>query len=113
MRVMYPGHLYALDHLDGSKVTRLQFIQRQPHHKGKEGVTNQEVLRALIDRVEFLDRELPHMVNEQILHHLRMALVLHEARALVRHVEKGELKPEQVCLNQADGHFKFRIRCSF
>ncbi len=36
--------------------------------------------------------------------HLRMALALHEARALLRHVEKGEIKPELVAVG-SDGHF--------
>ena len=86
MEVAYPGHRYLLHHTDSKEdsghSTVLQFVMRPPHHHPCEGVTNQEVLRALIDRVKVLDAELPWEGNSKILHHLRMALVLHEARAL-------------------------------
>lgn len=104
MRVIYPGHRYELDHLDGSGKTILQFISRAPLHAPVEGPTNQEVIRALIDRVKVLDAEVPWSGNEIILHHLRMALTLHECRALLRHVEKGHILPERLALG-VDGHF--------
>ena len=106
MKPLIHGHLYELDHLDGSGKTHLQFVSREPLHDPREGVINQEVLRALIDRVECLNEEVPWAGNADILHHLRMALVLHEARALVRHVQKGELRPETL-VTGADGHFVF------
>lgn len=105
MRILHPGHEYLLDHLDGDGKTRLQFVQRLPFHAKKEGVLTQEVLRALIDRVQVLDKETPWEGNEEILYHLRMALALHEARALTRKVFKKELNPEHVTLGP-DGHFK-------
>jgi hypothetical protein len=107
MKVVEPGHAYDLDHLDGSGTTRIQFVSRPPLHASVEGVTNQEVIRALIDRVKVLDAEVPWSGNAQILHHLRMALALHEARAMLRHVEKGQLEPEFVELD-AHGHFALR-----
>lgn len=108
MKVLYHGHRYVLENVDGHGTQILQFVQRTPHHEPKEGVLNQEVLRALIERVQHLDGELPHPANAQILHHLRMALVLHEARAMVRDVEKGDLKPELVELDSG-GHFNLSI----
>lgn len=111
MRALYPGHTYELDHLDGDGKSILQFVSRPPLHPAKEGVLNQEVLRAIIDRVQVLDAEVPWPLNAQILWHLRMALVLHEARALIRHVEKGGLKPEHVKLAK-DGHFVLSEDCS-
>ncbi|MCP1550654.1 MULTISPECIES: hypothetical protein [Methylorubrum] len=104
MKVLTPGHRYELDHLDGSGKTILQFVSRKPLHEPQEGVINQEVLRAIIDRVQVLDGEVPWEGNRQILMHLRMALALHEARAMLRHVEKGEIKPELLPVG-ADGHF--------
>lgn len=104
MKVIYPGHLYELDHLDGDRKTPLQFVSRPPLHPAKEGVTNQEVLRVLIDRVKVLDAEKPWAGNSEILFHLRMALGLHEARALTRHIEKGKLQPESVPVGEG-GHF--------
>lgn len=109
MRVLYSGHSYELDHLDGREKSRLQFVQRKPFHEPLEGTTNQEVMRALIDRVMVLHEETPWSGNSEILYHLRMALVLHEARALVRHVEKGSLNPERVALDH-HGHFELSVR---
>jgi hypothetical protein len=104
VRVLEPGHAYELDHLDGDGKTVLRFVSRAPLHEPREGVLNQEVIRALIDRVEFLDREVPWDGNARILSCLRTALALHEARAILRKVEKGELRPEEVRLG-TDGHF--------
>src|SRR4051794_17180616 len=103
MKVLIAGHLYELSHLDGDGAQRLQFVDRN-HGQDAEGTFNQEVLRVLIDRVKFLDAEVAWEGNEQILHHLRMALVLHEARALYRKVEKGKLLPESLPVG-SDGHF--------
>lgn len=104
MKVYYPGHRYRLEHLDGNGGTLLNFVQRKPHHDPREGVTNQEVLRVLIDRVLVLDSELPWEGNKKILKHLRLALVLHESRAIERKVEKDEMCPEKIRLD-VDGHF--------
>lgn len=109
MRVIYPGHCYSLDHLDGEGTSVLQFVQRQPLHEAKEGVTNQEVLRAVIDRVKYLDKEVPWFGNAAILSHLRLAIALHESRALLRHVEKHDLAIEDVALGP-DGHFALSKR---
>ena len=103
MKVTVPGHMYLLEHLDGTKTQQIHFVDRG-HGRDQEGTTNQEVLRVLIDRVKFLDEELPWQGNEQILFHLRSALVLHESRHLERLVIKGKLKPEEIQTG-LDGHF--------
>lgn len=103
MRPIYPGHLYILNHLDGPGKTTIQFVQRAPLHEPKEGITNQEVLRAVIDRVKQLDREVPWSGNAEIIFHLRMAIALHENRALLRHVEKHNFAIEHSELGP-DGH---------
>jgi len=104
MRVIKPGHLYALDQLDSDVAQQLQFVQRLPFHAPKPGVTNQEVLRALIDRVKVLNTEVPWQGNEQIIYHLRMALALHENRAVLRHIEKQQLPVEHYPTGP-DGHW--------
>lgn len=109
MKVIKPGHTYELDHLDGNGKQTLQFVQREPHHEPKEGTNNQEVLRALIDRVILLDSEKPWEGNKKLLNHLRSALLLHEIRAMERKLEKGELKPEDVLVGD-DGHFHLYTR---
>lgn len=107
MKILTPGHRYELSHLDGDETSHLQFVQRAKHNTklpNKEGTTNQEVIRVLIDRVRFLDGQMPWDGNQEIINHLRMALALHEARAMMRKVEKGELAPEHV-ITKEDGHF--------
>lgn len=103
MKVIIPGHLYELDHLDGARKQQLRFVDRG-HGADYQGTYNQEVLRVLIDRVQFLHVEKPWLLNAEILHHLRMALMLHEARAMIRKVEKDQLLPEQLPVGP-DGHF--------
>lgn len=103
MKFIYPGHRYFLSHLDGDGHSELQFVQRAPLHPPREGVTNQEVLRALIHRVQVLDAEVPWAGNAEIIRHLRMAIALHEARAILRHVEKNDFEIEKAKLG-ADGH---------
>lgn len=104
MKILYPGHRYELPHLDGEGKTILQFVQRPPFHKPRQGILNQDLFRALIDRVELLDSEVPWELNDEILFHLRMALGLHEARAMLRKIEKRQLLPEKVT-TAPDGHF--------
>ncbi|HEY1249092.1 MAG TPA: hypothetical protein VGE97_08905 [Nitrososphaera sp.] len=102
MKVLEPGHVYELDRLDGEGVERLVFVSRED--KPHSGTMTQEVLRALIDRTQHCDRCLRWEGNDKIIYHLRMALALHESRAIERKVEKGGLEPEKICLGD-DGHF--------
>ncbi|MGE5319652.1 MAG: hypothetical protein ACM3KD_05690 [Hyphomicrobiaceae bacterium] len=104
-----PGHIYELDHLDGDGTQRLVFVNREADCE-HEGTQNQEVLRALIDRMHHLDNTLHWAGNATIIHHLRMALALHEARVLERKTECGKLKPEHVSI-AADGHFALFEDC--
>jgi len=107
MKVIEPGHIYQLQHLDGSGAGILVFVNREPGTE-HEGVQTQEILRALIDRTQHCDACLRWDGNDKIIHHLRMALALHESRAIERKTEKGELKPEAVTLG-SDGHFQHRL----
>lgn len=120
MKIIEPGHIYELNWLDGEpkRLTdgmlhaeyipenRLVFVNREntPH----AGTQTQEVLRALIDRTQHCDRCLRWEGNDQIIAHLRMALVLHEARALERKTQKGYILPEQIVAGD-DGHFKLLL----
>lgn len=108
MKVSDRGHKYELDQQTpfGDRSQTVQTIQFLNTEKGREceGVTTQEVIRALIDRTWYCNDCLPWSGNEHIVNHLRMALMLHEARAMIRGVEKGELKPEEMAVAE-DGHF--------
>lgn len=107
MEVVEAGHVFRLKNLDDGRgedtFEVLTFVNREdePH----AGTTNQEVLRALISRIIYLNDQMPHILNGTILYYLRMALVLHEMRALERKVETGKLEPELVAVNDDDGHF--------
>lgn len=106
MKIVEPGHIYELwDRLDKGG-NQLVFFNNQDG-LGHSGTTTQEVLRCLIDRVEHCNARLAHQNNDRILQHLRMALVLHESRALERKVEKGELLPETLPTGK-DGHFMYK-----
>lgn len=102
MKVLVAGHRYELTHLDDDNVETIQFVDRN-HGHDTPGTNNQEVIRCLIDRVKFLDLEKPWAGNQQIIEHLRMALILHEQRHLERLVEKGT-KVEYI-LTKDNGHF--------
>jgi hypothetical protein len=118
MKIIEPGHVYRLTWLDGEpegvyqppsspqvyQANDLVFVNREdaPH----PGTQTQEVIRALIDRTQHCDECLRWPGNDKIVFYLRMALVLHEARALERKVEKGLLlEPENIALG-SDGHFR-------
>jgi hypothetical protein len=122
MKIIEPGHIYELNWLDGKpkeyhatqdmpdhdlieyfSSNRLIFVNRE---KGTEhpGTQTQEVLRALIDRTQHCDNCLRWEGNDQIIYHLRMALALHEARAILRKTEKGYIHPEEILIGP-DGHF--------
>lgn len=97
MKVIDPGHTYELNWLDGTALSQpilkdnvLMFVKRvgekypgnvQPH----PGTTMQEVLRALIDRVKYVDGQVPSDYNGDVVHHLRQALINLEYRAAERH----------------------------
>jgi hypothetical protein len=81
----------------------LVFVNREGEDQ-HPGTTTQEVICALIDRTQHCDSCLRWEGNDQIIKHLRMALVLHESRAIMRKVEKGEIIPEHIPIGP-DGHF--------
>ena len=92
MIVSDPGHIYRLQNNKGTghASTLVFFKDPEINGSGHAGTTNQEVLRALIDRVKFLDDQVPSDINKEIIKHLRYAIALHEMRHLYRMVEKGD-----------------------
>lgn len=102
MRVIDPGHVFALAFLDGSITSpempkhgvllssTLTFVKREgagyPGNAGHHPGTNlQEVLRALISRVKYLEGQESHPNNTIIIFALRHAIWLLEQRAAERH----------------------------
>lgn len=90
-----PGHSYFVDVYDGLINEKDQlpivFMKRIGEgYPGNEGAphpgTNcQELIRVLIDRVEYLQKQIPCANNKAILHNLRASLWLFEDRAAERH----------------------------
>jgi hypothetical protein len=103
--VLDPGHAYLLDNLQADSKTELRFMKDPALHGGigYDGPSCQEVLRAIIDRVQTLDRERPWAGNADIVFHGRMMIAGFEARALLRRVEKDKLEIERLPLAD-DGH---------
>ncbi len=93
MKILEPGHVYELDRFDKNYETDsgiLTFVKRQgrgyPGNVGHHSGTNlQEVLRAMIDRVQYLNKQIPDDRNDSVITDLRHALWLLEARAAERH----------------------------
>lgn len=90
MRVVDPGHEYSLDSYDGGESVRLVFVKREgegyPFNAGHHPGTNcQEVIRVLIDRVKYLQKQIPCEENELIINNLRSCLWAFEGRAAKRH----------------------------
>ena len=90
MKVLDAGHRYALRHLDGDGEEMLQFVKREgegyPGNVGHcEGTTMQEVLRALIDRAEYVDGQIPSSRTKAAIKHMKIAVYEMEARAAKRH----------------------------
>ena len=90
MEVLDAGHRYLLKSYDGGKEQELQFMKREgaryPGNVGHCSGTNmQEVLRVLIHRTQYLNRQEYSAFNEVIVGHLRAALIALEQRAAERH----------------------------
>jgi len=98
MNIIDPGHHYILDHLDGDSVEELRFVKREgpgfPGNVGHyEGTNIQEVLRVLIDRLEYLNNQIPHERNASCIMDLQDCLYGLEARAAERHGLEEYFRP--------------------
>ena len=90
MKEVDPGHEYLLDSYDGDQVNRLVFVKREgdgyPFNAGHHAGTNcQETLRALIERVKYLQKQVRCNEDILVIDYLRRALWQFEVRAAQRH----------------------------
>lgn len=91
MKAIDEGHLYQLDDLRGGPAKNLSFYKDDKiNGSHRDGCSLQEVLRACIDRVHFLNKQKPASENGEIVMHMRHALRLLESRAARISVEKGD-----------------------
>lgn len=104
--VIDPGHVYSLPNVEHPGVQCLHFIKRSggavKYDTEHPGTNVQSVLRVLIDRTKYLNSIIPAVENDDILYHLRMALVGYEGRAYRRKLDKVN--------READEHRSFRER---
>jgi hypothetical protein len=91
MKIVDDGHVYDLWQLGSDDPQRLTFIKRSggaiQYEEEWAGVQTQEVIRALIDRSEYLNSIIPCVETDDAIWHLRMALFMYEARAHRRKIE--------------------------
>lgn len=95
MKIVEPGHTYAVTNVDGPGHQIIRFVKRRDsraellgEEEREEGIQSQELLRVLIDRTIYLHAEQPWPENVEVVKHLRKALSLYESRAARRHIEK-------------------------
>ncbi len=96
MRVIDPGHEYEVASYDGGEPATIRFMKREgvgyPGNLGSHSGTNcQELIRTLIDRVGYLNNQIPHESNLRVMWMLRGVLYQLEALAAERH---GRTVPE-------------------
>lgn len=89
MNILTEGHKYELDHfeaygLPGLPVQTLQFIEKVPVQLDSnttelrtvnDGTTNEEVLRVLIDRMNYLQKKFPCRENAIVITKLEESLM--------------------------------------
>ena len=90
MIIADPGHYYFLDTLDGGKAQVLIFVKREgegyPGNVGHyPGANVQEVLRACIDRLKYLDNQIPSEYTKGCIELLKETVYNLELRAAGRH----------------------------
>lgn len=78
MKVWDAGHIYSLQSLDGGDHELLRFVKREgpgfPGNKGHHpGTIIQEVLRACIDRLYYVDHQIADNRNCEAMEHPRAA----------------------------------------
>lgn len=111
MKVLDPGHVYELSSIDADvdwPSNRLLFVKRDgpgyPGNVGHHPGTNlQEVMRALIDRVLYLDSQIQDDVNAYVVRKLRECICALEHRAARRHGRmlstlREDIENEPVCV---------------
>jgi hypothetical protein len=110
MKTIDSGHIYEIavyDQHSGTLYQLIQFMKRVgDKYPGNEdaypGTNCQEVLRVLIDRIKYLNNQIPDYKNSTIVYHLREALRLFEVRAAERHGRT---------LQPFDGYIEDQLTC--
>lgn len=102
--IEYSGHRYTIQNLDGNGQQTIQFVQREPRHRAREGIVLQDLFRICIDRLRVLDAERPNPMNLESIKDLQVIIARQEARALVEAVKADKLKHIEFLPTDANGH---------
>lgn len=82
--VQVDGHRYRFHGLQSGQVMYLDFQAGPVGPNGTNGMTNEGILAALIDRTEYLNEQFPCVQNRHAIEHMKKALELFEARTAER-----------------------------
>lgn len=82
MNIITTGHKYELASFEGGTPQTLQFIEKVPVAEGSkelrtvnDGTTNEEVLKVLIDRLQYLNGKFPCRENAIVITKLEESLM--------------------------------------
>lgn len=82
MKIITTGHKYELASFEGGTPQTLQFIEKVPSKEASaplvtvnDGTTNEEVLRVLLDRLQYLNGKFPCRENAIVITKLEEALM--------------------------------------
>lgn len=92
MKTIVPGHRYTVPHFEiTTNFHTIQFIHKEPNPKEPtnlvlidDGTTNEEVLKVLIDRMQFLQSKFPCRENAIVITKLEESLMWLEKRTADR-----------------------------
>lgn len=91
MKIITEGHIYELQNFESEEVQHLSFIQKAPVAPGSteletisNGTTNEEVLKVLIDRLQYLQAKAPCRENAIVITKLEESLMWLEKRTADR-----------------------------
>lgn len=99
MQILTPGHRYLINNFDQTEppAQTIQFIQKESLDPVNprlstivNGTTNEEVLRVLIDRMQFLQGKFPCRENSIVITKLEESLMWLEKRTADRQARKVE-----------------------
>ncbi len=98
MKVIRSGHRYQLENFESnSECQEIQFIEKEPVEEGStelatvfDGTTNEEVLKVLIDRMQYLQGKFPCRENAIVITKLEESLMWLDKRTNDRKARKVE-----------------------
>lgn len=99
MKVITTGHKYELASFEGGPAQTLQFIEKVPSKEPSaplvtvnDGATNEEVLKVLIDRLQYLNGKFPCRENALVITKLEESLMWLNKRTAERQARGVEGK---------------------